>query len=279
MTRITIGCQVIPQWGEMNGMRRAWMEAESIGVDAVYSADHFFPQVHNTEVATSVKRPETPDGNNFEATTVMAAMAATTTRPEIGCVVQANSYRNPNLTADIARTIDHISNGRFILGIGSGFQERDYLEYGYELGTTKSRLLDLARDLPIIKARFEKLTPKPLRKIPILIASMGEMIGMRLVAQYADRWHAYGEKEQLQHKTEVLKGLCKEVGRDFAEIELTTYFFPYLLQGRDADPGILLDIGFTHIIYPCQGPNWDLGPVRELVAWRNSLAVRSHVAR
>ncbi len=270
MRNITIGCQIIPQWGTMAAMRRAWMEAEEIGVDAIYSCDHFYPQVHNTEVAADGKPSETPDGYNFEGTTIMAAMAATTTRPEIGCIVLANSYRNPNLTADIARTIDHISNGRFILGIGSGYQERDYVEYGYPFGTMKSRLADLARDVPIMKARFEKLNPPPVRKIPIMIASMGEKIGMRIVAEHADRWHVYGDSEKVRHKTDVLRGLCAEVGRDFSEIELTSYFFPHLLQGKDADPQVYVDIGITHLICPFQGPDWDLGPVRELVAWRDS---------
>lgn len=271
MGKLTVGCQILPQWGAMEDMRRAWMAAEELGVDALYSADHFFPQLLNTDAAVDDVKPQTPDGNNFEGTTVMAAMAATTTRPEIGCLVQANSYRNPNLTADIARTIDHISNGRFVLGIGSGFQERDYVEYGYPLGTTKSRLLDLARDLPIIKARLERLTPRPIRKIPILIASMGETIGMRLVAQYADRWNAFGKPEKVLHKVEVLRTLCLEIQRDFKEIELTTYYLPHLLKAKDADPDAYREIGFSHLIYPCQGPEWDPGPMRELVAWRDSV--------
>jgi alkanesulfonate monooxygenase SsuD/methylene tetrahydromethanopterin reductase-like flavin-dependent oxidoreductase (luciferase family) len=84
-------------------------------------------------------------------------MATTTSRPEVGCIVHANSYRYLNFMADIARMTDHISNGRLILGIGSGNQERDYIEYGYDYGTQRSWLMDLARDLPIIGARFEKL--------------------------------------------------------------------------------------------------------------------------
>lgn len=271
MEKVTIGIQIVPQWGVMSDMRVAWMEAEALGVDAIYSCDHFFPQVHTSEVADG-EIPKTPDGHNFEGTTVQAAMAVTTTRPEIGCIVHANGYRNPNLLADIARTVDHISNGRFVLGIGAGVQERDYREYGYEFGTTKSRLMDLARDLPIIKARLEKLNPKPIRKIPIMIASMGEKIGMRIVAEHADRWNIFGEHEKVQHKIGVLKSLCKEVGRDFAEIEINTYYFPHLQQGKDTDPGKLVDMGIRHIIYLCHGPNWDLGPLLDLIAWRNALS-------
>jgi hypothetical protein len=80
----------------------------------------------------------------------------------------------------------------------------------------------------------------------------------------------YGDIDKIRHKTEVLRQLCAEIGRNFADIELTTHFFPHLL-GRDSDPSVYLDVGITHIIYPTQGPKWDIGPVRELLQWRQSL--------
>jgi hypothetical protein len=138
------------------------------------------------------------------------------------------------------------------------------------LGTTKSRLLDLKRDLPIIKSRFDKLNPKPLRKIPILIASMGEQIGMRIVAEHADKWHVYGPLEKIKEKTEVLKKLCHEIGRDFSEIELTTWYFPNILQ-QQIDPAEFVKLGIRNIIQLQYGPDWDLGLLRELLAWRKSL--------
>jgi probable F420-dependent oxidoreductase len=264
---IKIGFQPVPQHGTYERLRQQWMKAEEMGADGLYSADHFFAQVPSVEAAEGAA-PATFNGLNFEGTTIQAAMAATTTRAEIGCIVHANSYRNPNLMADIARTIDHISGGRYVLGIGSGYQLQDYVEYGYEYGTTKSRLEDLARNLPIIKARFEKLNPKPIRKIPILIASMGEQIGMRIVAEHADRWHVYGPLEKIIQKTEVLKEHCKAIGRDFSEIELTTWYFPNILQ-REINPDEFLKLGIRNIIQLQYGPEWDLGLLRELIEWRD----------
>ena len=270
MSNIKIGFQMTPQHGTYERLRKQWMEAEALGADALYTADHFFSQVPTIEAAKG-DYPATFGGLNFEGTTIQAAMAATTTRPEIGCIVHANSYRNPNLMADIARTIDHISGGRFVLGLGSGYQVQDYVEYGYELGTAASRLRALERDIPIIKDRFEKLNPKPLRKIPLLIPSMGEQIGLRIVAKYADKWHVYGPLDKIAQKTEVLKKICAEVGRDFNEIELTTWYFPNILQ-QEIDPGEFLKLGIRNIIQLQYGPDWDTGLLKELLEWRKSVS-------
>jgi probable F420-dependent oxidoreductase len=266
---VKIGFQMTPSHGEYKRLRNQWMEAEALGADGLYSSDHFFAQVPTTDAAQG-DYPATFNGPNFEGTMIQAAMAATTTHPEIGCIVHSNSYRNPNLMADMARTIDHISNGRFVLGIGSGYQVQDYVEYGYPLGTAKSRLLDLKANIPIIKARFEKLNPPPIRKIPLLIASMGEKIGMRIVAEHADRWHVYGPIEKIVEKTEVLKNLCKEIGRDFNEIELTTWYFPNIL-GQEVNPDEFLKLGIRNIIQLQFGPDWDLGLLKELLQWRGAL--------
>ena len=257
MARVTIGLQVIPQHGDFEAMKRAWIEADALGVDRIYNWDHFYPLSGDS------------DGKHFESLTVQAAMAALTDRAEISSLVICNSYRNPNLLADMARTIDHISGGRFVLGIGSGWFRKDYDEYGYEFGTAGSRLRDLARALPIIKSRWERLNPPPLRRIPILIGGGGEKVTLRIVAEHADEWHTFGDVSTLRRKCDVLERWCAEVGRDAAEIRRSTTM--RRLTGDRVDPDGLLELGFTDFVVSAQGPDWDLGPLEEALSWRDGL--------
>ncbi len=254
---VTIGLQVIPQHGDYEQMKRAWVEADALGVDRIYNWDHFYPLAGDA------------NGKHFESLTIQAAMAALTSKAEISSLVICNSYRNPNLLADMARTIDHISGGRFVLGIGSGWFEKDYDEYGYEFGTAGSRLRDLAHALPIIKARWEKLNPPPLRRIPILIGGGGEKVTLRIVAEHADIWHSFGDPETMKRKSEVLDDWCAQVGRDPAEIQRSTTIAR--MTGELRDPDAFLERGLTDFVVSVQGPSWDLAPLRQALAWRDSL--------
>ena len=257
MARVTIGVQVIPQHGDFEPMKRAWMEADALGTDRIYNWDHFFPLSGDR------------NGKHFESLTVQAAMAALTTRAEISSLVICNSYRNPALLADMARTIDHISGGRFMLGIGSGWFQHDYDEYGYEFGTAGSRLRDLAQALPIIKARWEKLNPPPLRRIPILIGGGGEKVTLRIVAEHADVWHAFGDAATMKRKSDILDDWCAKVGRDPSEIQRSTTISR--LTGEQYDADAFLELGFTDFIVSVQGPDWDLAPLERALAWRDGL--------
>ena len=105
---IRIGVQVQPQHGDFAAMRQAWRDAEELGVDTIYTWDHFYPLYGD------------PDGKHFEGVVSLSALAASTERARVGALVFCNSYRNPQLLADVHRTIDHLSGGRVIFGIGAG---------------------------------------------------------------------------------------------------------------------------------------------------------------
>jgi len=258
---IRIGVQLQPQHSSHYGyIRDAVRRCEDLGVDVVFNWDHFYPLYGD------------PDGAHFECWTMLGAWAEQTSQIEIGALVSCNSYRNPELLADMARTVDHISEGRLILGIGSGWKRKDYDEYGYAFGTAGSRLDDLANALPRIEARLSKLNPAPTRRIPILIGGMGERKTLRLVARHADIWHGFTNAETYPGKAAVLDRHCGEVGRDPAAVERSSG-----VEGRDpetlvANAEALAELGVTLMTVGCDGPDYDLGPAQALVRWRDSRA-------
>jgi probable F420-dependent oxidoreductase len=252
---VRIGLQLQPQHADYATIRRTAAEAEELGVDVLFNWDHFYPLYGE------------PDGLHFECWTMLAAWAEATSRVEIGALVTCNSYRNPDLLADMARTVDHISDGRLILGIGSGWFERDYQEYGYDFGTAGGRLDNLAEALPRIETRLGKLNPPPTRKIPVLIGGGGEKKTLKLVAKHADIWHSFGDAETVEHKLGVLRGHCADVGRDFTEIEVSAG----VPKGEPADGGaVLREKGVSLFTVGVGGPKPDLGPLKQWLAWRDA---------
>jgi probable F420-dependent oxidoreductase len=253
---IRIGLQLQPQHSDYADIRRTVSEAEDLGVDIIFNWDHFYPLNGD------------PDGKHYECWTMLGAWAQQTSRVEIGALVTCNSYRNPDLLADMARTVDNISDGRLILGIGSGWFEKDYDEYGYEFGTAGGRLNDLAEALPRIEARWGKLNPPPTRKIPVLIGGGGEKKTLRMVAQHADIWHSFSNVDTLIHKSAVLDRHCADLGRDPSEIERSVGA-PSGEPGEVAQP--LLDAGATLFTVGVSGPDHDLEGLRKWLDWRATL--------
>ena len=264
---VRIGVQLAPQHASIAQYRDAVLRAEDLGVDAVFNWDHFFPLT------------EPLDAEHYEAWTLLAAIAERTERVQFGPLVNCSSYRNPDLQADMARTVDHISAhgtgvGRLIFGTGSGWAQHDYDEYGNEFGTVGSRLDALASDLPRIRSRWDRLNPAPTRRIPILIGGQGERKTLRLVAQHADIWHTFTKLEDLPRKIRVFHERCAEADRDPADIELSTGFtirgFGPLLEGADAATR-LHTLGFRLLIPAIDGPDFDLSSLLPLLEWRDRM--------
>jgi len=252
---IRVGVQLQPQHTSYQSYIDAVRRAEDLGVDTIFNWDHFYPLSGN------------PQGNHFEGWTLLTAMAALTQRAKIGCLVTCNTYRNPALLSNMAKTVDHISNGRVILGLGAGWFERDYKEYGYEFGTAGSRLAALEEALPIIKQHWEVDAPKPIQKpIPILIGGGGEKKTLRITAKYADIWHGFGNTATIAHKMEVLNNWCTEVGRNPQEIERST---ETSASDSDQTRDGYVKAGVTHLILAMGAP-WNFDAIRKLVNWRNS---------
>jgi probable F420-dependent oxidoreductase len=253
MARFRVGVQLHPQHTTVAALRDAAKNADEIGVDSVWVWDHFYPLYGD------------PDGPHFEAYTLLAAMAAETSHAHLGALVTCNSYRNPNLLADMARTIDHISGGRFILGIGSGWFERDYNEFGYDFGTAASRLRDLEQNLPVICDRLGRLTPPPLGPLPVCIGGSGEKVTLRLVAEYGDMWNTFGPPEHFAHKSRVLDEWCEKQNRNPRQVERTVG-----IRANEVDDfQAYLDAGAEHLILMVGDP-FDLDPLRRLVEHANA---------
>ncbi len=177
----------------------------------------------------------------------------------------------------MARTVDHISGGRVILGIGAGWFEKDYTEYGYAFGSVGQRLKALEQALERITKRLPGLNPPPLGRMPILVGGGGEKVTLRITARYADIWHgfAHGSGQEpvdaARHKNAVLNDWCGRLGRDPGAIERS---FGIAADRLDIAEDMVA-AGADELMIGVDGPDYDLGPVKEWIAWRDGRAASS----
>jgi probable F420-dependent oxidoreductase len=266
---IRIAAQLHPQHGSYASLRSGAMRADALGYDVLYTWDHFYPLYGQRDDA------------HFECWSLLAAWAEATERIELGPLVACNAYRNPNLLADIARTVDHVSGGRVVLGIGAGWFQRDFDAYGYEFQTMGQRIDELGGALPTIRHRLEVLDPSPLRRMPLLIAGTGEQKTLRLVAEHADAWHARfpDRPEELVGPVEALRRYCGEIGRDPADIEWALGVEPTDLDRfLDEDAQTYVEMGFTQFTLGFDGPDWRVDGGRRWLEWRDGVNVDRRAA-
>jgi len=200
----------------------------------------------------------------FEGWMTLAAWAKVTSRTRLGLLVGANTFRNPGLVAKLAATLDHLSDGRAILGLGGAWMEPEHREHGIEFGSGHGQRLDwLEEAVAAARALLDGETvtspadghyafsglrhhPLPLqRRLPIMIGGSGEKKTLRTVARHADMWNGMGSIETNRHKTEVLRRHCEEAGRDPAEIEWTLGCKP-LIRSTEAEARRVFEAQMAH---------------------------------
>ncbi|HUY73189.1 MAG TPA: LLM class F420-dependent oxidoreductase [Candidatus Dormibacteraeota bacterium] len=248
-----VGVTIHPQQCTIGELRDAWRRTDELGVDSIWFWDHFFPLYGNTE------------GNQFECWSLLAAAALDTRAPQIGPMVTCTGYRNPDLLAYMAGTVDQLSGGRLVLGLGAGWFERDYDEYGYEFGQARDRVRLLKEALPRIKRRIGKLRPGPAGPLPILIGGGGEKVVLRLVAEHAQMWNGGDSPEEFSAKSAVLDEWCRRVGRDPHDIERTANVGR--TSPRIADEW--LKAGLQHFVLRLAYP-FDTKPLQRMLKLRDS---------
>ena len=218
--RFSIWLATEQTWDELLGSAE---HAERTGWDGIYLSDHFM---------ANGERSSKP---RLEAWTTIAGVAACVDRVRLGVLVTGNTYRHPAVLAKMAATVDQISEGRLVLGLGAGWQENEHEAYGIELPPVPDRLARLDEACQVIRmlhsqsrsnfeGRFYTLVdapcePKPFRKhLPLLIGGAGEKVMLGIAARYADEWNCWGLPDEIARKIKVLEQHCLEAGRDPASI-------------------------------------------------------------
>jgi len=264
---IRFGVQTHPQNTTYSDILQTWREVDELGFDTAFVFDHFIPIFSD------------PNGPCFEGWTLLAALAAQTKRVKVGVLVTGNTYRNPAVLAKMAATVDHVSNGRLILGIGAGWFELEHTAYGIPFSTAGGRAKQLGEAMEVIKLLFtqQKSTfagkyyqlkdapfePKSVQKPhpPILIGGMGPKRIQPLVARHADIWNFFvrdGNPEEAKRICTNFDEICRKVGRDPAQVEKSVSLRPPQLVGSKEEVRgriqPLVDVGIRHFIISLPAP-------------------------
>ena len=230
MAPVRFGLQLWPQQTTWPECREAALAAEAAGWDSLWTWDHLL----------AIQGPwEQPI---LEGWGLLHAWAAITSHVRVGLMVGANTFRNPGVTTKLAATLDHVSNGRAVLGIGGAWFDREHEAFGIDFGASVGERLDKLDEAVMLmrrlfdgeqvshEGRFYTLTdalcaPRPVQPhLPILIGGSGPRKTLRTVARYGDGWNTSGDVDTLRERLDILAGHCADAGRDMGEIELTVSF-------------------------------------------------------
>lgn len=240
MSDVKIGFLLWPQTDSWPAIRDAAVRAEGAGAASLWTWDHL----------NSIAGPW--EGPILEGWSILSGWAQVTSRATLGLMVAANTFRNPGLTAKLATTLDHLSGGRAVLGLGGAWFEREHEAFGIDFGAgfgerldrldesamLLRRLLDgelVTHDGPVYPMKEALVAPRPVQaRLPIMIGGSGPKKTLRTLAKYGDQWNAMGRLEKLAERDAILREHCAAVGRDQAEIERTTTVDIVIRNTRDA---------------------------------------------
>jgi alkanesulfonate monooxygenase SsuD/methylene tetrahydromethanopterin reductase-like flavin-dependent oxidoreductase (luciferase family) len=240
MNHITIGALLWTQNTDWPGIREAALAAESSGFESLWTSDHLL---------SPTGPPESPV---LDGWSVITAIAALTQRPRVGLIVSANTLRHPALVAKMAVTLDHISGGRAVCGLGAGWAEHEHQVHGIDFGASPGDRIERLRDATrIVRGLLDgasvesasgwyrlsgaRHAPMPVQKhLPILIGGEGRQKTLRVVAEVADLWNARGSVDSLVSADAALREYCSEIGRPTESIERLTNRWVVIREDRSS---------------------------------------------
>ena len=262
---LRFGVQTHPEHTSFKDILQVWQDADTLGLDTAFVFDHFIPIQGDQS------------GPCFEGWTLLSALAAHTQRVRVGVLVTGNTYRYPAVLAKMAATVDHVSGGRLILGMGAGWFEPDHTAYGIPFYTAGQRARRLVESVQVVKQLFTQpkstfagkyyqlkdapFAPKSVQQPhpPILIGGMGPKVIQPLAARHADIWNFFiqdSDPQSAQRICAQFDAICRQVGRNPAEVEKSTNVRPQQLSATEMRDRIaaLANAGVQHFILSLEPP-------------------------